>query len=57
MKRIIYIVFAAFVLALVPAEQACVQWILECPYCEGLACVMDADDNWHYIDKTGKVVE
>ena len=38
MKRFIYVVLAAFVLALVPASYACAQWKYQCEYSEGLPC-------------------
>ena len=63
MKRIIYIVFAAFVLTMVPAAHACAQWEIDYPFeeingpfYEGLACVMDDNEKWGFVDETGKVV-
>ena len=56
MKRIIKVLFAAFVLTLVPATYANAQWKDRGDFFEGLAAVKDANDKYGFINKTGKVV-
>ena len=56
MKKLFNVLFVAFVLSLVPAANACAQWKDAGNFSEGLAGVMDANEKWGFIDKTGKVV-
>lgn len=56
MKTIVKILLAAFVLSLVPATHVCAQWKYLGEFKDGLARVRDANENWGFIDKTGKVV-
>ncbi len=56
MKRIIKVLLVAVVLSLIPMSYASAQWKYKGTYSEGLASVMDDNDKWGFIDKTGEVV-
>ena len=61
MKRIINVLFAAFLLSLLSTTYASAQWTLGgLGYAEGLAVVHDGKNGWvgkwGYIDKKGKLV-
>ncbi len=56
MIPILKVLLVAFILSLVPAAHASVQWELQGDYSEGLAGVKDANGKWGYIDEAGKVV-
>lgn len=56
MKRIIKVLFAAFVLTLVPATYANAQWKDRGDFFEGLASVYDDNGNEYKIGKTGEIV-
>ncbi len=56
MKTIVKNLLVVVVLSLVPATHVCAQWKYLGEFKDGLARVRDANENWGFIDKTGKVV-